>query len=58
VVSNEFAAVAGIATVGGDSVGVEPVTIGVGGTTVADDLDVGAEVQAVTKTTPRMSTVI
>jgi hypothetical protein len=66
VVGGGFVAVAGNtvgvggtvvgATVGGGFVGAETVTVGIGGTAVGDDVGVGADLQAVTKTTARMST--
>jgi hypothetical protein len=46
------------ATVGGGLVGAETVTVGIGGTAVGGDVGVGADVQAVPKTTARMSTLI
>ena len=46
------------ATVGGGLVGAETVTVGVGGTAVGGDVGVGADVQAVTRTTARMSAMI
>ena len=46
------------ATVGGELVGTETVTLGIGGTVVGGEAGVGADVQAVTKTTARMSTML
>ena len=46
------------ATVGGGLVGAETVTIGVGGTAVGGDVGVGADPQAATRATARMSTII
>ena len=58
VVGKGFVAEAYSATVGGGFVGAETVAIGVGGAAVGDDAGVGADVQAATKTTARMSTII
>jgi hypothetical protein len=46
------------ATAGGGLVGAETVTIGVGGTAVGGDVGVGADPQAATRDTARMSTII
>ena len=68
MVGGEFVAVAGSAvdvdgmevceTVSGGLVGAETVKIDVGDTSVEGGVGVGADVQAVTKTTARMSTMI
>jgi hypothetical protein len=68
VVGGEFVAVAdsvvGVGgmevgmTVCGGFVGAETVTIGVGGTAVGGDVGVGADPQAATRDTARMSTII
>ena len=46
------------ATVGGGLVGAETVAVGIGGTAFGVDVGVGADVQAGTKNTARMSAMI
>jgi len=51
VVGKGVVAVADIVTMAGEFVGTETVTIAVGSTAVSDDVDIGEDVQAATKTT-------
>jgi len=44
--------------VSGGFVGAETVTVGIGGTAVGGDVGVGADLQAATRATARMSTII